>query len=73
MGGRKPRDLKDQTFGHLFVIERATGTDRRQRYWRCSCTRCGRTDVIRTTGNLRLAVACGCTRRKETPEPVIQS
>lgn len=56
------RDLKNQTFGSLKVIERAENINGRGA-WLCKCLECGNTKVIRSgallSGNTK---ACGCLR-----------
>lgn len=59
--GRPAVDRTGQTYGKLFVVERAA-TKNRQAHWVCTCE-CG-TVVIRAGGHLSDSSSCGCGRIK---------
>lgn len=56
----KTRDLTNQWFGRLRVIEKADGTEDRYQRWLCQC-KCGRQIIVNTKRLVRGTVTnCGC-------------
>lgn len=65
IGLRKTKDLSQQVFGYLKVIEDAGSTKQGGKVWRCLCTRCGK--QLNVTSNALLngnQISCGCIKSK---------
>lgn len=57
------KDLTNQTFGNVKVIERAGSNKHNQSRWRCLCLLCGK-EFYALAHNLKSGntTSCGCTR-----------
>lgn len=60
--GRKPCNLVNKTFGAITVLERVTGPNKHESYWRCKCI-CGEV-AIRSAGNIKRSTGCASCAQK---------